>query len=244
METSKSVVTQSVTQSAIDSVLEETVKVRCGDTLVDAVRSSDGRTWVTVRSVCAGLGLVLAGQLEKLHKSAPESVVCVMYRTAADGKKYLTYCVSTEYLPTWLGRINPGKVRPELAPLLARYSAELHRAVTDYFLRGAGRAVCAELVGVDAPGHDTWESLEANSPEAVRLRAELGSATLRLSALTAELADVRARARESVAEAVRDTEARVRAELLSVVVDYARCRSATAPTRGASRVLFDPLGVA
>jgi len=101
--------------------------------VIEAVKDEKGELWVSVRSVCEGIGVEWARQCQKL--SADPKFSCVhMYTAGADGKSYETVCIPLNQLNGWLFSINANKVREDIRPKLLQYQQECMDALYKHFM--------------------------------------------------------------------------------------------------------------
>ncbi len=116
-----------------------------GDEL-EIVRTEEGRVAVSIRRVCAALGIDPDSQRKKLA-GKPWAVTVMSTATGPDGKKYDVVCLDLESLPMWLGTIEPSRVAEGVRAKLERYQVEAARVLADHFLgrRGVTTQVAAPL---------------------------------------------------------------------------------------------------
>lgn len=101
----------------------------------------EGDRPVILKPFVDGLGLDLSTQLIKLRGKG-WAVVGMIPTTGADGKTYKMASLPLRAIPLWLATINPGKVKPEVRPMLVTYQREAADALYHRFLGGAPAAPC------------------------------------------------------------------------------------------------------
>jgi hypothetical protein len=96
--------------------------------------TQEGDRPVPLRPFCEGLGLTLAPQLVKLRRVSWTCVSIIDMQMPGDDQARPTATIPLRALAMWLASINPGKVRPELRPILVRYQTEATETLYRRFL--------------------------------------------------------------------------------------------------------------
>lgn len=120
----------------------------------DAIECIDdnGRLWVSVRAVCAALGLDNKGQQAKLSSKTWACVEIITTQVA--GQRREVFCLDLDSLPMWLATIATSRVRPEIRPKLELYQRECARVLREHFLgpqRGAQGDMAQAVAAAVAP---------------------------------------------------------------------------------------------
>lgn len=115
-----------------------------GDEL-EVARTEDGRVSVSIRRVCAALGLDVGSQLAKLKTKGWACVVLIT--TQVGGQARELACLDLDSLPMWLATIEPSRVSEGTRAKLTAYQCEAARVLADHFLgrRGITTQVAAPL---------------------------------------------------------------------------------------------------
>lgn len=105
--------------------------VPVGDSSVTAIMR-DGTVWVSVRRVCAVLGLDPANQ-RKMLADKPWAKTSVFNVVGDDGRRQEAYMLALKSLPMWLSNINHNKVDEAVAKRLICFQLEAHDALAAHF---------------------------------------------------------------------------------------------------------------
>lgn len=101
--------------------------------VIDAVKDEKGELWVSVRSVCEGIGVDHKRQREKIQ-SDPKFNWGHMSSVAEDGKDREMICIPLNQLNGWLFSINANKVREDIRPKLIQYQQECMDVLYKHFM--------------------------------------------------------------------------------------------------------------
>lgn len=89
--------------------------------------------WVSVRSICDGIGLHVQAQQKKLTANKKKFSCTLKRATGSDGKTYETHCIPLKKLTGWLFTIDPERVKPEIRETVELYQEECFEALHAYW---------------------------------------------------------------------------------------------------------------
>lgn len=101
--------------------------------VIEAIKDENGGLWVSVRSICDGVGIEWARQCQKLSED-PKFICIHMYTVAGDGRQREMVCLPLNQLNGWLFSINPNKVREDIRPKLLQYQQECMDVLYKHFM--------------------------------------------------------------------------------------------------------------
>lgn len=101
--------------------------------VIETVKDEKGGLWVSVRSICEGVGIEWARQCQKLSED-PKFNCRHMYTVAGDSRQREMLCISVNQLNGWLFSINPNKVRDDIRPKLLQYQKECMDVLYKHFM--------------------------------------------------------------------------------------------------------------
>jgi hypothetical protein len=103
-----------------------------GDAIV-AGQTADATIYVPLRPICEALGLDWSGQAQRIRRDEvlADAQVTVLVKTSGGDQRMLA--LPLDLLPGWLFGISTTRVKPELAPKIARYRRECFRVLWDAF---------------------------------------------------------------------------------------------------------------
>ncbi len=93
----------------------------------------DGEEWVSVVSICSGMGLHIQAQQRKLLKKKKKFNPILKDVIGQDGKKREAYCIPVKKVPGWLFTIDPERVKPEVKPAVELYQEKCFDVLYDYW---------------------------------------------------------------------------------------------------------------
>ena len=127
---------------------------------VCSILLSGGCKWVPVKAICAELGLQHDAQRRRLMKSS-WARHCSLRVVAADGKRYLNFCLHTGDLDMWLSTLTKSRLKG--SPTTA-YFIRSHR--TGYIKIGTSVNARERLHGLANGYPDCFELLAVGGVEA------------------------------------------------------------------------------
>lgn len=110
-----------------------------GETL-DAVKTADGKVWVSLRRCCENLGLAMEVQLRKLKGKAWACMTEMVMQIPGDAQSRSYAMIDLETLPGWLFSIDARKVSEHTREKLAKYQREAARVLAEHFIYGKANA--------------------------------------------------------------------------------------------------------
>lgn len=122
-----------------------------GNEILAFIHAQKDKTFVECRPFCLAMGLVWAGQLEKI-KSNPKFSCIDIYTTGRDGKTYSMVCLPVEQLTDWVMSINANKVAAEKKAVLLELQKVLQHGLNElvherYVTSGEVRQIVEAAVG-------------------------------------------------------------------------------------------------
>lgn len=96
----------------------------------------EGEPYVPLKPIIENLGLVWAGQVQKILNDTSRWQVKTIKVKAQDGKPREMLCLPLRKLPAWLMSISPSKVKPKIREKLLRYQEECDKVLWDYWFKG------------------------------------------------------------------------------------------------------------
>lgn len=112
--------------------VEQEVVPFYGQSLV-AVRLDDGRIAVVLRWLCEGLQLDRTAQVRRIQRTEAIASELVDVRVETDGGQQIMPALTLRALPFWLAGIAPGKVAPEVRPVILAYQLEVVDVLYKHF---------------------------------------------------------------------------------------------------------------
>ena len=104
------------------------------DCMIEAVKTDDGKTMVSVKCVCESFGMDFAVQLKKLRSPDCDwATILITREIADDGTCRELAAIDIESLPLWLVMTEPDEVAPEFRPGLVRFQAEAKTVLSAWF---------------------------------------------------------------------------------------------------------------
>ncbi|SIO37758.1 P22_AR N-terminal domain-containing protein [Singulisphaera sp. GP187] len=101
---------------------------------ITAVQTSDGRIWVSLRSVCEALGIATQNQITKLRSSDYDWARAMMIIAHdASGRQQELAMIDLESLPMWLVTIKPSKVAIDAREKLKVFKKEAKAVLAAWF---------------------------------------------------------------------------------------------------------------
>ena len=100
---------------------------------VEVIKDEQGNAWVSVRSVCLGIGVDNKTQRRKIENN-PTFSWGHMTSTGPDGKNYSMFCISLSHLNLWLGSINPSRTQEPMRSSLIAYQHECAEVLFKHFM--------------------------------------------------------------------------------------------------------------
>jgi len=100
---------------------------------VEVIKDEQGNAWVSVRSVCLGIGVDNKTQRRKIENN-PTFNRGHMTSVAADGKNRIVFCISLSHLNLWLGSINPSRTQEPMRSSLIAYQRECAEVLFKHFM--------------------------------------------------------------------------------------------------------------
>ena len=129
----------------------KTTVVNFHDARLIVIITCDNRHWVSMRSVCDGIGISWYGQQERLNKNhVLKSTVCIMKSVAKDGKIRGQIFIPVEHLNDWLSGIDHKHVGAEIRPMLIRYQHECFSAIENFLNDKRGTMPLSVKTGRDS----------------------------------------------------------------------------------------------
>jgi hypothetical protein len=97
----------------------------------------DGKVWVSLRRCCEMMGLKADAQRAKLANESrcpwAKSRTSIMDVRDTKGQPQQAFMIERGGLPMWLATIAPGKVRPEVRPMLIKFQDEAADVLAKHF---------------------------------------------------------------------------------------------------------------
>jgi hypothetical protein len=103
-----------------------------GQSLV-AVRLADGRIGVVLRWLCEGLRLERKAQVRRIQRTAAIASELIDVSVETEGGQQIMPALTLRALPFWLAGIAPGKVAPEVRPVILAYQLEVVDVLYQHF---------------------------------------------------------------------------------------------------------------
>lgn len=120
--------------------------------IIEAVRDENGECWVSVRSVCEGIGVDWAGQWRKIS-SDPKFTCCHMSTHDSIGREQDMVCIPLQQLNGWLFSVNANKVKEDIRPKLLQYQQECMGVLYKHFVPRGEHDLSAFLARFDLIDH-------------------------------------------------------------------------------------------
>lgn len=175
---------------------EETIHVvPVGDSTVTAIMHQ-GTVWVSVRRVCAALGLDPASQRRMLAEK-PWAKTDIFNVVGEDGRRQEAYMLALKSLPMWLANINHNKVNDEVAKRLVCFQCEAQDVLAAHFgLPGCEVMITSHpsggVMGSGGVPAATTEPASVGSGTALQMLQMFDALSGALRASISEVAEVRA----------------------------------------------------
>ena len=107
-------------------------KVEFHGNVIEAVKDERGECWVSVRSICDGIGVSWPPQYTKI-KNDPRYRGYDIVTPSASGSQ-TTLCLPVNQLNGWLFSINANKVHEDVRPRLLQYQKECMEVLYKHFM--------------------------------------------------------------------------------------------------------------
>lgn len=146
---------------------------------------SEGSEWVSIRSICEGMGLDVQAQHRKLQKRQDKFNYSLKAMVAQDGKTREVQCIPVKKVPGWLFTLDADRVKPEAKQSVELFQAECFDVLYDYWHGGESapaHPVQQALALPDFTRRHVWvafdstgnvcEHVELNSTDAVRTQVD------------------------------------------------------------------------
>lgn len=139
---------------------QRTIQLDEGGSDVLAVRVTTGEIYVSIRSLCAALGLDSTGQIQRIRR---RQVLAEMLQTivvpTAGGNQPLV-CLDLEGLPLWLAGVEEKRVRNDLRERLMAYQRWARRRIYEAFLAETGIGALPTTETTVTPVAETASALD------------------------------------------------------------------------------------
>ncbi len=89
--------------------------------------------WVSVRSLCEGMGLHTEAQQKKLNANKEKFNTSLKRGVGKDGKSREIYCIPLKKMPGWLFTVDPNRVKPEARETVELYQEECFDVLYSYW---------------------------------------------------------------------------------------------------------------
>lgn len=107
-------------------------KVEFHGNVIEAVKDEKGECWVSVRSICEGIGIDPKNQRDKIQRDSRYRWGDITSPSAGGIQTML--CLPLNQLSGWLFSINANKVREDVRPKLLQYQKECMEVLYKHFM--------------------------------------------------------------------------------------------------------------
>ncbi len=129
-----------------------------------AIQAGDGQVYVSVRQMCAALGLDTQGQTRRISRHA---ILADGHQgvdnLATPGGPQKAYMLRVDLVPLWLSGIRAAAVKEAIRPKLEKYQREAAKALWEAFQEGrlTGDLLLDDLLSSDSPAAQAYQMASA-----------------------------------------------------------------------------------
>lgn len=131
--------------------------------VVEVITDANNEHWVSVRSVCAAIGVDVETQRRKLQSDAKYRGGLIPAPSA--GGEQITFCIHLDHLNGWLFSINSNRCADEVKPRLLAYQQECFKVLSNHFMPRGMQDLSGFMQTIT--GHITKVHEEINGVKAV-----------------------------------------------------------------------------